>query len=315
MKHPNRTKSAFLDWLREQASSLNEAGKFGTSRNYRRAYSSYASFAAESGAPSWPDSNTILKYSTWLQHRGIVRNTVSFYMRILRAAYNKAADTGLVIQQYPFTKVYTGVDRTKKRALDERMIVRILKMDLGADRILDLTRDMFIFSYCTRGMAFVDMIMLKRGNIRGNSIVYSRKKTGQILTIRIEDSIRRIMEKYRSSASDYIFPVLHQDSPASVYRQYQTALGYYNRNLKRLGKLAGTETGLSSYVARHSWASNARKHNIPLAVISAGMGHDSEKTTCVYLASVDSSCVDAANREILSSLDKAEGDWENFNQE
>ena len=307
MKQSNRHQVQFLAWLEKMSSDLNKAGRLGTARNYRKALNSFSQFLCESGVQSlvWPDESTILKYNSWLQYRGIVRNSISFYMRILRSACNKAAAHGIIPPDQLFSKVYTGVDKTRKRAVDEKLIASLLDMDLSCSHALAMTRDMFIFSYCTRGMAFIDMAMLKQDNIRGDILVYNRKKTGQRLSVRIEDRTREIIKRYSRPDSGYIFPILGDFPPETKYRRYQTALGYYNRNLKRLCRIAGSEARLSSYTARHSWASSARKHHIPISVISAGMGHDSEKTTMIYLSSLESSAVDNANRKILSSLGKA----------
>ena len=99
----------------------------------------------------------ITDYNAFLVQRGLVRNSVSFYMRVLRAIYNKAARQKLIEQQHPFTEVYTGIDRTRKRAVSEAIIFQLHRLELEAGTPLALCRDMFIFSYCTRGMAFVDI--------------------------------------------------------------------------------------------------------------------------------------------------------------
>lgn len=306
MKQIIKCNVPFTTWLGTVSLELDAAGRFGTARNYRRACRSFSQFLSESRSPLWPDENTIIGYSSWLQRRGVVRNTISFYMRILRSAYNKAVSKGLVPADTPFTKVYTGIDSTRKRAVDEKFIARLLHLDLRGKPALKQTRDMFIFSYCTRGMAFIDMVMLEKKNIRGDMLVYCRKKTGRRLSVKIEDRVRDTIEKYSRSGSRYIFPVLGNLSPETEYRHYQTALGYYNRNLKRLSRMIGSDVELSSHTARHSWASCARKHNIPVSVISAGMGHDSEKTTLIYLSSLDSSAIDNANRKLMASLVKME---------
>ena len=210
MKQSNRHQVQFLAWLEKMSSDLNKAGRLGTARNYRKALNSFSQFLCESGVQSlvWPDESTILKYNSWLQYRGIVRNTISFYMRILRSACNKAAAHGIIPPDQLFSKVYTGVDKTRKRAVDEKLIASLLDMDLSCSHALAMTRDMFIFSYCTRGMAFIDMAMLKQDNIRGDILVYNRKKTGQRLSVRIEDRTREIIERYSRPDSGYIFPIL-----------------------------------------------------------------------------------------------------------
>lgn len=177
---------------------------------------------------------------------------------------------------YPFRSVYTGVERTRKRAIREDIMVRLQKLNLADSAPLAFSRDLFIFSYCTRGMAFVDIAYLKK-----------------------EEIIKRY-EPYVYN-SPYLFPIITSNNPEKAYRQYQTALGYHNRKLKKLGKLTGENLRLSSYTARHSWATVARSHNVPLSIISAGMGHTSEKNTLIYLESVENSLIDKADEGILKA--------------
>lgn len=113
------------------------------------------------------------------------------------------------------------------------------------------------------------------------------------------------MGRYDAEVSDspYVFPLIKSTDPPTAFRQYHTALRYYNRKLKELSEMVGTRVPLSSYVARHTWATSARDHNIPISVISAGMGHSSEKTTRIYLASLENSVIDMANKAILKKFD------------
>ena len=232
-----------------------------------------------------------------------MRNSISFYMRVLRAVYNKAAKQKLVRQEPIFADVYTGVDCTRKRAVPESVISKLYKLPLPADSPLALSRDIFIFSYCTRGMAFVDIAYLRKKEVQNGVISYVRHKTGQLLSIRVEPSIERIMRHYATTDSPYVFPLLSSVDVVEAYEQYRWALNVYNRNLGRLSKLVGCGCRLTSYTSRHSWATAARNHNIPIAVISAGMGHSCEHTTQIYLTSLENSVVDDANRWIISSLE------------
>lgn len=234
-----------------------------------------------------------------------MRNTVSFYMRILRAVYNRAVEQHLVaVHREPFRKVYTGVDKTRKRAIDENVILQLQQLDLNSHNHLRFARDMFVFSYGMRGMAFVDMAYLRKDNVIKETVVYSRRKTGQRLSVRIEPCIDAIIKRYSdaSAKSPYIFPIITSFNREQAYLQYQSALGYYNHQLKQLAGMVGVSVPLSSYTSRHTWATAARKHNVPLAVISEGMGHTSEQTTRIYLASLDNSVIDQANQSLLSEL-------------
>ncbi len=292
-------------FIEKQIACLRAGGRLGTARNYRRTLNSFAGFLNGADIPfSLLDEQLVSRYDDWLRRRRIVRNTVSFYMRVLRAVFNKAVREGIVSQSSPFRNVYTGVDRTRKRAVGEETVIRLRRLNLEHSPSLALARDIFIFSYCARGMAFVDIAFLRKQDIAGGAICYVRRKTGQRLTIRIEPCMGDIIERYApvTRTSDYVFPLLNAEDPVRGFSQYQTALGYYNRRLKRLAELLGLEMPLSSYTSRHTWATTARNHNVPLSVISAGMGHASEKTTQIYLASLESSVVDQANRSIIASL-------------
>lgn len=292
-------------YVEMQAARLEANGKLGTARNYRRALGSFSDFLGGRDIPfSLLDERLVGRYDDWLRRRGVVRNTVSFYMRILRAVYNKAVKEDIVPQADPFRHVYTGVDQTCKRAVGEDVVVRLRQLDLAHSPSLALARDIFIFSYCTRGMAFVDIAFLRKQDVAGDTIRYVRRKTGQRLVIRIEPCIAKLIGRYAGTGpmSGYVFPLLSSDDPIRAFSQYRTALDYYNRRLKKLSGLLGLEVPISSYTSRHTWATTARNHNIPLSVISAGMGHASEKTTQIYLASFENSVIDQANRSLIASL-------------
>ncbi len=294
-------------FMQEQIARLTECRRYGTARNYQQTLNSLRSFL--DGRRCTLGSFTrekVEEYNSFLMRRGVVRNTISFYMRILRSVYNQAVDKCLVKQKFPFSSVYTGVDNTRKRAVDEQVIGRLLQLDLQDSRPLSLARDLFVFSFCTRGMAFVDIAFLCKRNVSDGVIRYVRRKTGQQLCIRLEPCMSEIIDRYRCEGmrSGYIFPLLNSTDPGIAYLQYQTALGNYNRRLKELSFRLGLERALTSYTARHSWATTARDHNIPISVISAGMGHSSERTTQIYLSSMENTIVDRANHDLLANLQR-----------
>ena len=296
-----------MAYMERQIAEMKALRRLGTARNYTRARNSFSSFLKGHDVSfRRMDENLILDYNNWLGQRGVVKNTISFYMRILRAIYNKAAKDRLTKQNFPFRNVYTGIDKTRKRALDEKEVKRIMELDLKDSPSLTLSRDIFLFSYCMRGMSFVDIAFLRRQNFDGSYITYRRQKTGQCLTVRVEPCIARIIKRYSdlSESTPYIFPIISSCDPEEAYRQYQTALGYHNRKLKALARRANVNLPLSSYWARHTWATVARNHNIPVSVIGAAMGHSSEKTTMIYLAALENSVIDKANRVVIGSIDK-----------
>lgn len=292
-----------LDYMRTQIEQLRATNRLGTAKNYEKTMCSFGDFLRDVRLPlSALTEQVITDYNSFLIQRGLVRNSVSFYMRVLRAIYNKAVRQKLIEQQHPFTEVYTGIDRTRKRAVSESIIVQLHRLELETGTPLALCRDIFIFSYCTRGMAFVDIAYLKKTNLQNGMICYARRKTGQLLSVRIEPSIQRIIDRYANSDSPYVFPILSSLDANEAYEQYQVALNNHNRLLGRLSEMLGCGCKLTSYTSRHSWATAARNHNVPISVISQGMGHTSEQTTQIYLTMLENSVIDDANKGIISGL-------------
>ncbi len=277
--------------------------KHRTAETYTAALRSFSSFRNnEDILLNEVDSDLMQLYEAYLHNKTLTRNTISFYMRILRAVYNRAIEKGLTEQHYPFKHVYTGIDKTVKRAVPLKFIKRIKNLDLSLKPNLDFARNMFLFSFYTRGMSFIDMAYLKKTDLKNNILSYKRRKTGQQLFIRWESCMQEVVDKYKlESFSPYLLPILRYPNEDNR-RQYRNALLRINKALKGIAKLADIAMPLTLYCARHSWASAAKNKNIPLSVISEGMGHKSETTTQIYLASLDYSIVDKANAQILKEL-------------
>ena len=308
----------FFHFMEEVIARLKRLGKTRTSETYTSAMNSFRRFLAsripdndgnsgngsdEADIPfEEMDSDTVQAYEAYLKASGVSPNSSSFYMRNLRAVYNRAVERNLTAQRYPFRHVYTGVEKTAKRAVSLKVVRQIRDMDLSLNPVLDFARDMFLFSFYTRGMPFVDMAYLKKSDLKSGILSYRRRKTGQQLHIRWEKCMREITDKYDTADSAYLLPIIKPGSGAEGRKQYINTGHSVNRALKIIGERLGLSVPLTMYVARHAWASIARSKNIPLSVISEGMGHDSEKTTRIYLASLDTVAVDKANSLILKSL-------------
>lgn len=281
---------------------LKQNGKTRTSETYFVTLNSFKKF--RNGEDIMLDSLTsevMEAYEAWHKQRGIAPNTISFYTRILRAVYNRAVEQDIIENRNPFRHVYTGVDKTVKRALSLAVIKKIKALDLSLTPSLDFTRDMFMLSFYLRGMSFIDMAFLKKTDLRNGYVSYRRRKTNQQLIIEWTIEMQMILDKYPENASEYLLPIIR--NPSTNERCTYRNVGYnINRNLKRIAEMVGVQIPLTLYVARHSWASAAKAKGIPVSVISEGMGHDSETTTQIYLASLDTSVVDRANSLILKCL-------------
>jgi integrase len=282
---------------------LKSLNKMRTSETYAATLRSFKRFrAGRDLVLEEIDSDLVTAYEAYLMRSGVSPNSSSFYMRNLRAVYNRAVEKGLIAQRYPFKHVYTGVDKTIKRAISLRSIKQIKAADLSKHPTLAFARDMFLFSFYTRGMSFVDMAYLRKKDLNGGVLTYRRRKTGQQLFVKWERCMQEIVERYAISQSSYLLPIIKPHGEVDERKQYIYTAHNINRSLKFLGTLLDLPVPLTMYVSRHSWASIAKCKNIPISVISEGLGHDSESTTRIYLASLDTVAIDRANSLILDSL-------------
>ena len=293
---------SLFNYMESIIAKLKQNGKVRTSETYKSTLNSFKKFRKDEDIMLDCLTSEIMEaYEAWHHKRGVAPNTISFYTRILRAVYNRAVEDDIIENRNPFRKVYTGVDKTVKRALPLPVIKKIKALDLSLTPSLDLARDMFLMSFYLRGMSFIDMAFLKKTDLKNGYVTYRRRKTGQQLIIEWTKEMQMILDKYPENESDYLLPIIR--NPGTNERCTYRNVGYnINHNLKTIAEMVGVTIPLTLYVARHSWASAAKAKGIPLSVISEGMGHDSETTTQIYLASLDTSVVDKANSLILKSL-------------
>ena len=291
-----------MSFGRELVGQLKQIGRTRTAERYTTVLNSFGRFRGEKDIPlDEVESNLMVEYEIFLHANDACPNTSSYYMRGLRAIYNRAVEKELTGQRSPFKHVYTGIDKTVKRAVPLKIIRQIKELDLTLFPVMDFARDIFMFSFYTRGMSFVDMAYLKKKDLQNGILSYRRQKTGQLLFIKWERPMQEIVDKYDTGGSPYLLPII-KNVDTDERRQYKNAAHQVNEKLKKLGEKLGLAIPLTSYVARHAWASIAKSKNVPLATISEALGHDSEKTTRIYLASLDTSAVDKANSQILKSL-------------
>lgn len=292
-----------VTYLRNQARRLECLGRIRSSEALMAALRSFMAFL-DGENPTFKDltDDMMQRYEAWLlRSQGVVRNTSSFYLRLLRTYYRKAVQEELCQDVHPFRSVYTGVDKTVKRAVSLECIKRINSLDLSSCGELDYARDMFLMSFLLRGMSFVDMAYLRKKDLQGGIITYRRRKTGQLLEVGWERSMQAVVDKYDTSKTQYLLPIIcHEDG--TERSQYLNAIVKINRSLKKIALLSGIEANLSTYTARHSWASAARDLRVDLPVISRALGHNNQLTTSIYLSDIKSQEVDKANHMILEGL-------------
>lgn len=291
----------FLEFFRQQIERLQSNGNLRTSETYQAAHNKFLTFRqGKDIAATEIDGAMMEALQAFLRLQGLSMNSISFYLRIIRAVYHRAVEQGLCIDCHPFTHVFTGSQTTAKRALSLEELRRIKKLVLtNTDE--QFAQDLFLFSFYTRGMSFVDLAYLKKENVHDGMMVYTRRKTGQMLAVRWETVMQRIVDRHPSS-TPYLLPIIHTmgDNERNQYRAVQDRV---NRLLKNIAMKANIRQNLTMYCARHSWATIAREHKIPVSVISHAMGHANEQTTEVYLKAIDSSIIDQCNYEMIGLLE------------
>lgn len=295
----NEDKRSLYSFMEQLSEQFAREGKKATSHHYRSTLNTLTLFSeGKDMRLDDIDETKVKQLETWLIEKGLAPNTVSFYLRITQSCWNKAVRTGLILNaSSPFTKVNTRVEKTAKRAVEEKVIIRLAKLtdkELQSPA-LKFARDMFLFSYYARGMSYIDLAHLKKENIKGDTLTYKRQKTGQELKIRLLPEMIAIIKRYASNSRRRLFPILSDDA---TYINYESALRLQNKQLKKLGELVGVEN-LTTYVARHTWASIANQKGVPIELISKGLGHSSTKVTLIYIGLLDNPRLDHANDVVI----------------
>ena len=304
---------SFVNYMKDVIQKLQRTGRVGTAENYKSALNSFKKFITSQGSLEFVGGDIMLdsisselmeKYEAWQKAIGNIPNTISFYIRIFRAVYKRAVADKIIEDRKPFCRVYTGVYKTSKRALTLRTLRLIKNLDLSSMPDLDFARDIFFLSLYLRGMSFIDLCFLLKSDLRNGIITYRRRKTGRELTIAWTKEMQQILDKYPPNESDYLIPIIKKTG-INERCAYKNACYAINRNVKRLGELVGAPDykDWSLYRARHSWASLARDRGVAIEVISQALGHENEKTTQIYLSSLETSTIDRANDLVISMIE------------
>ena len=294
-KPERKNKSWFLKSATEEIERLRTSLSLSTIANYKTAVKTIGLYLKNDVEMSAIDQNLIKGFERWLKERRVCINSISCYMRSLRSLVNRLKTDG---RTDAFRDVYTGRAKTEKRAIAEADIVKIRQTQLRSGSFLTLARDVFLFSYYALGMPFVDIAFMRRSQIAGDVLTYYRHKTGQRVVVPLEPCALKILSRYQQSA-EYAFPILKSLEPLKAYKEYLQALNRYNRSLKSLARRAGLNVRLTSYTARHTWASVANDTNVDLPVISKALGHTNTKTTRTYIREINDNRLAEANHEII----------------
>ena len=289
-----------MSFAKAEAERIDQEQRHKTAYNYLTAVRSLTQFI---GNDKWSfadiTTSMLERYQRWLCNRGIRLNTVSVYMRTLRALYNRAVENNA---DSPFSAVFTGHEQTAKRSVTESEICQLLALRLDSQPHLALARDLFVFSFMAMGMPFVDIAYLKWHQINDGVMHYARHKTGHKVCVNVEPCMAEIINRHAITSSEYVFPLLAGTTADNVHPTYLKRLRSYNYALRRLSSLINTSRTLSSYVARHSWASLAYRSGLDISQIAKAMGHTKLSTTLMYIRALFDPSLAEANRKMMQAL-------------
>ena len=253
------------------------------------------------------DIDWLKKYEKWMRSKNNRETTISLQFRTLRSAYNKAIKAKCARQSdYPFDeyKINKFDTSTQKRAIAKTEILKFTQdvEELGKRQYLQLSKDIFVFSYLCGGINFTDIANLTNANIIDGRLQYIRQKTHKKIKIGIPDEAMKIIEKYAPESKGYLFPILDKKihkTPLQKQNRIHKILAKVNKNLKLLATQFGVEGNVTTYVARHSFASVLKKSGVNIALICEALGHSDLTTTQIYLDSFDNEQVDEAMKNLL----------------
>ena len=251
-----------------------------TVENELTAYRSFLKFAKKNVRLCELTPEYMKAYERWLLKHRVIPNTAAAYMRSLRSALNRLGLDGKTI----FSPVRTTKDKAEKKAIEPEDVKKISELDLKKESWLQIVRDLFVFSIMAMGIPFIDLVHLRKSDIKNGFIIYYRRKTKRQAKVHIEPCMQEIIDRFYSEDSDYIFPLLTDNNND---RAYLCLLARYNRALAKIAGMAGIETKITSYTARHTWASIAYRIGGSLGAISKALTHTSPVTTQNYLKEFD----------------------------
>ena len=267
-------------------------------------YSSFIKFNKHLDIPfSDIDATWLKRYELWMKEQNLSVSTISTRIRHLRAVFNLAiAEHSIKNDCYPFHsyKVSKLYKQTAKRAISKKEVLKIMQYQ-GDTPMECLAIDVFVFSYLNAGINFIDIAKLKRSNIVESQLIYNREKTKKLINVPLQQKAMEIIAKYENDKSPYLFPILtpFHKTEIQIANRLHKVLAKINKHLKEIGKKLKLPIPLTTYVARHSYATVLKRAGVSTSIISESLGHGSEKITQVYLDSFDNSQINDAMKNLL----------------
>lgn len=294
------------DFISTLIKKAKQRGRYSTANAYHSTLNSYQQFTRNPSQKFEEMTPEEMKsYEQFMILNGLKYNTISLYFRMMRSICNQAVAQKIVRLNTAelFQDVFMGCKPTAKRAIKPSIIGQLIDADFIKHPQLKFSRDLFLLSFYLRGIPFVDLAYLHKSDIKDNTLIYFRQKTGKMMYVTIEDCANKIINKYANKCKNsiYLLPIIKSVGEEG-HKQYRSALRLYNKHLHQISTLLKLGITLTSYVARHSWATTAQNTDVPIAVISTSMGHSSEKVTHIYLDSFDNKKLSDANKKVIACV-------------
>ena len=255
------------------------------------------------------DYNLLNGFKQNLQLNGIKQNTISNYFRTLKAIYNKAIKAKIVERSlYPFYDISIRQEKTGNRAITIDQIKSVVSQELRINSSQWHARNYFMISFLLIGTSFTDLAYLKPENIIKGRIVFTRRKTHKRYSIKLLEETQKLFDHYKTSDSKYLIPIvisnLEEDN-IKAKKLISQWIKTTNKYLKRIGTEIGLESHLTTYVARHTWATTAKRLGYSNELIAEAMGHEyGNRTTAIYLDSFDQDVIDDMNNRLIGHIFK-----------
>lgn len=288
----------------EYISRLRGVDRLGSAESYNSTLKSLRNFTNDKDPDVLSIGLSFLnKYEQWLIERGCSIVTRSFYLRTFRTLWKVGIkekcypETHYPFKDFSFSKYNNP--RTKKRAITKVQIELIASAVINPENdTLINSRNYFLFSFYCRGLNFTDLAELKWTNIVDDELHYVRSKTKEEFRFRLHPAAVDILAYYRdlkgNSDAGYLFPILYKrhSSIQSIRDRKKKILTRVNKQIKELGVSLGILKPITTYVARHSYATTLRRNGISKETIGRSLGHDSLKTTDIYLEDIGDPVLD-----------------------
>ena len=303
-----RVYCTIAEYFRRTIAQLESVGKIGSTSKHKVTFSLLQQFRSTNIRFDEITVGYLRDFELFLMKKGNKSNSIATKFSVLKAVYNKAVSEGVFVpKSNPFQQFKVGSlwTNTRKRAITKEDIHRLIELDLsGRDFYTQLAKDIFLFSYFMAGINFKDIALLTYGDIDNGRIYYARRKTGKMMNCCLTEQAQEIIDKYHTDQveEDYLFPILNRQihtTEKQILERVKKTLKHVNKRLHELSEEIGLHTPLTTYVARHTYATVLKRSGVSVALISESLGHSDLSTTQIYLDSFENSQIDAAMQHLL----------------